>query len=300
MDDALQGCSYLVHLAAVVDLCPNKKARELMIAVGLKGTQNVLDSVNRTPSVTRVVMVSSVAAIVGKYKERGSGYTYSEEDWAVKAHPDRLTYHYTKRESEKLAWDMAEKQNRWKLVVVNPGVLLGPLMAPQHARGSPRYVVELLQRDMPLKMDLTTPYADVDDVAAAIGLVLFTPDAEGRHIVVSKVTSSAEIHDILGAQFPGVKVPEKHLPRWLGYMLTSLAPRQLGLDLDNFKYCHKGQLQVDNSKMVKKLGLKYIDFKQSVEDTARTCVALGLANEKIVPAGKAQEPPVSIVCTDEI
>ncbi|NJN28687.1 MAG: hypothetical protein HC819_23265, partial [Cyclobacteriaceae bacterium] len=42
-----------------------KDPREQLIKPALEGTQNVLDTVNETPTVKRVVLTSSVAAIYG-------------------------------------------------------------------------------------------------------------------------------------------------------------------------------------------------------------------------------------------
>ena len=51
----------------------------------VRGVENVLAAVNRTPTVKRVVMTSSLAAIYCDLDERGLDHTFTEADWNVRA-----------------------------------------------------------------------------------------------------------------------------------------------------------------------------------------------------------------------
>ena len=44
--------------------------------------------------------------------ERGDDHVFTENDWALKPTPTMLAYNYSKREAEKAAWAIAEKQTR--------------------------------------------------------------------------------------------------------------------------------------------------------------------------------------------
>jgi nucleoside-diphosphate-sugar epimerase len=44
-----------------------------------------------------------------------------------------FSYELSKTLAEKAAWDVARAQSRWELVVVNPGLVMGPPMLAEHA-----------------------------------------------------------------------------------------------------------------------------------------------------------------------
>ncbi len=50
------------------------------------------DSVNVTPSVKRVVLTSSVAAVYGDPEERGKGHVFTEADWAIAPKEQYIPY----------------------------------------------------------------------------------------------------------------------------------------------------------------------------------------------------------------
>lgn len=61
-DEALRGCSALVHTAAIVQT-NNADAQRTIVDPSVKGTENVLSSVKRAGGVKRIVHTSSVAAV---------------------------------------------------------------------------------------------------------------------------------------------------------------------------------------------------------------------------------------------
>lgn len=44
--------------------------------------------------------------------ERGAGHVFTEEDWSLTPSESVLPYFCAKREAEKKAWEIAEKQSR--------------------------------------------------------------------------------------------------------------------------------------------------------------------------------------------
>lgn len=78
---------------------------------------------NRCSSVERVVLTSSVAAVVGDQAERGKGYVYTEDDWNTTCTDLNLTYHQAKKLSEKTAHEMHEAQSRCCLHLLSCFVL---------------------------------------------------------------------------------------------------------------------------------------------------------------------------------
>ncbi len=62
-DAAMQGCSSVLHTASPYKLGPSADPERELIAPAVNGTRHVLDAVNRTPSVERVVITSSIVAM---------------------------------------------------------------------------------------------------------------------------------------------------------------------------------------------------------------------------------------------
>ena len=68
-DDAMQNCEIVIHTASPFVVTNFKDAVKDIIEPAVKGTENVLDSVNRTESVKRVVLTSSIASTYGDAAE---------------------------------------------------------------------------------------------------------------------------------------------------------------------------------------------------------------------------------------
>ena len=66
-DEAFQGCSLVVHSASPYTVgVSGAEAKAKIIKPAIEGTENVLASVNKVASITRVVLTSSCAAVYGK------------------------------------------------------------------------------------------------------------------------------------------------------------------------------------------------------------------------------------------
>jgi hypothetical protein len=68
--------------------------------------------VERTPSVKRVVLTSSVVALYGAPDERGAAHAFDENDWAIVPKTNVLPYFYSKKVAEQRAWELHAKQSR--------------------------------------------------------------------------------------------------------------------------------------------------------------------------------------------
>ena len=68
--EAMAGCQVVFHTASPFKLDVADPQEEL-VAPAQAGTRNVLEEVNRTPSVKRVVLTSSCAAIYGDNADLG-------------------------------------------------------------------------------------------------------------------------------------------------------------------------------------------------------------------------------------
>ena len=64
-----------------------------MIRPAVAGVENVLAAVARAGGVRRVVVTSSVGAVVGDHWERGRHHVFTEADWNLTATETHLPYH---------------------------------------------------------------------------------------------------------------------------------------------------------------------------------------------------------------
>ena len=148
-DRAMAGCSIVFHTASPVLVRGVDDPVRQLIEPATRGTRNVLEAANRTPSVRRVVLTSSVSAIYGDAVDmrRIEAGRFDESHWNETSSERHLPYSYAKTEAERLAWRIAGKQDRWDLVVVNPGLVLGPALSPHASPES----VELMGGDVHLR-----------------------------------------------------------------------------------------------------------------------------------------------------
>ena len=143
-DDAFDGCSAVFHVAAVLGNSADGKSQPLgsgdvptdIYEGGLKGTQNIIDSINRASSIRRLVYTSSMAAVAGRRAMTVEpGYEWTEEDWSSDGvdeqrwqHPAN-SYARSKVETEQLINQAGtESAGRWDAVTMCPAMICGPIL----------------------------------------------------------------------------------------------------------------------------------------------------------------------------
>ncbi|WP_037682217.1 NAD-dependent epimerase/dehydratase family protein [Streptomyces griseus] len=267
-DEAMKGCAVVFHVASPF-LMPEKikDGRRDVVDPALLGTRNVLASVERTPTVDRLVFTSTVGAIFGDYvdvlamDDRILSEKYFNSTSTVENNP----YHYAKTVAERAAWEAEKAQDRWRMVSVNPGLILGPSLTPASDSGSLFLLEELLKGYFFYGApDFSFTTADVRDVALAHIEAAERTEAHGRYIVAApEMTSFREMSRILLAHDPrNLRLPRTALPHW---PVRLLGPA-FGLTQDYIRK-HLGiRFRVDNSRSVKELGLTYRPIEETLVD----------------------------------
>ncbi|TNE90983.1 MAG: aldehyde reductase [Deltaproteobacteria bacterium] len=263
-DEAMAGCGVVFHIASPYQLSVKDAQREL-VDPAVNGTRNVLDAANRTPSVSRVVITSSCAAIYGDsadLQDTPNG-VFTEEVWNTSSTLDHNPYSLSKTLAEKAAWKMAEAQDRWQLVVVNPSGVFGPGVRVHQGAESFEILKQLGDGTMASGVpDLGMGMVDVRDLADAHLAAGFLPDAEGRHIISGHNTTFPEVSRILREAFPGHPLPRRTAPKFLIWLVgpflnagitRRFVSRNVGLPW-----------KADHSKSVEKLGVSYRPLSETL------------------------------------
>lgn len=270
--DAIADCPLVVHSASSVRLTAKDPQREI-VDVAVEGTNNVLDAVVEVGGVRRVVLTSSIAAIVDE--SLPDDYLFSEADWNESATLDDAPYPLAKTLAEKAAWKRVEalpEAERFQLVTINPTFVLGPLYIRSHIRSSPAIVRDLLRGKFPLVPNFHFGIVDVRDVAIAHAEALRREDASGRHLLDGRGLWLREMAAILRATYPDRRIPRLPMPDVAMYLLAAFDKRLTW----NFLRRNLGVARrLDNHRSIERLGIQYRSVGESVRDTARCLVDNG-------------------------
>ncbi|MDO5619140.1 NAD-dependent epimerase/dehydratase family protein [Kocuria sp.] len=193
-DEAMWDTRVVFHTASPFIRDVTDAQRDL-VQPAVQGTTNVLRTANRTPSVRRVVLTSSVAAMFGDASELAATDGHLDEScWNTTSSLTHEPYPYSKTLAEKAAWEIAEEQDQWDLVTVNPALVLGAALNDSPTSDSFSIVEQLMgglgRFGIP---NLTMTVVDVRDVAAAHIAAAYTPEAHGRYLVAAEATDLVDL-----------------------------------------------------------------------------------------------------------
>ena len=274
--EAMAGCELVFHTASPFTINVTDAQKELIDPARL-GTRNVLEQVNKTPSVKRVVLTSSCAAIYGDNAdlEKTPHKVFTEDIWNTSSSLDHNPYSYSKMLAEKEAWGINKTQDRWDLVTINPTLVMGPGLNPFATSESFNIIRQL--GDGTLKSGVPNVgfgVVDVREVAQAHFAAGFTPEAKGRYILHGHDSSFPDMANALldryGDRYP---IPRKTLPKWLVWLVGPIMDKALTRKWisRNVNYPWRG----NNSKSRKELGIQYRPLKSSMEDLFRQMIDSG-------------------------
>lgn len=263
--DAMEGCELVIHTASPFKISGLKNAQKELVEPALEGTRNVLESVNQTKSVKRVVLTSSVVAVFGDaidIKNTKDGI-FTEEHWNFSSSLKHQPYAYSKTLAEKLAWELAGNQNQWDLITINPGFIMGPSLSKRTDSTSIDIMIQLATG----KFRTGVPsgemgFVDVRDVAKAHVLAGFSESASGRHICVSEHKSFLEMADAIRSKYPQYPLPKGFVPKWLFLIIAPLA----GFTRKYVKLNVGIDLKFDNTYIRKDLNMDFLPFEKTITE----------------------------------
>lgn len=267
LDAALDGCDALIHTAAAVILA-SPEPQKRIIDVAVNGTRNVLDSVARTPGVKRIVMTSSIAAIMS-YDQQDR--TYTEDDWCNSDDIWLDPYGMGKTQSERLLWEFADKHaDRVKAVAINPSVVIGRPLAKHHIRTSLAFIRDLVGWTYPACPPMRFHLVDVGDVAEGHVRALTSDKAAGHRIIFSdRPMSILEISKVLSRKY---KTPMRELPKLVLY-IAAYFDRRFSLRLARASANLRYEFRSDRPATL--LGIRLRNTEESILEAADAMVENG-------------------------
>ncbi|KAF4394306.1 hypothetical protein G4B88_018456 [Cannabis sativa] len=229
-DSAINGCHGVFHVASPVFQLSNDPQAEI-IEPAVKGTLNVLRSCVKAPSVKKVIITSSMAAVLINGKPLNPNVVV-DETWfsdPVLCENMKIWYAASKARAEKAGWEFA-KENGIELITIHPGVTLGPLLQP------------IMNDSVSLIMNLTNgaqtfpnrvySYHDVRDVAKAHIQAFESRSASGRYLLSGYIAHISDLLKILQQLYPSLTIPqrcENDEPLMEEYQVSDLRAKSLGI-----------------------------------------------------------------------
>lgn len=271
LDDAVKDVDYICHVASPYFTAASDPWKELVLPA-VEGTRNVLDSaIQHGKDLKRVTVLSSFASVVDLSKNPRPGYAYTEKDWdpvtEEEARKDGYWgYHASKTYAERTAWQTWEEAKpNWDLVTFCPPMIYGP---PIHE---------------------VDPSKGVDGLGTSLKRLLNSimgkDPAYAPRVPEFGLPASVDVRDVAKAHIKALSLPEGKSERFLLCQgmnnfedgLAGLrAKGEKGLGEEGTKLKPEERFSLDTTKARKTLGIDFIPFQQTVEDTWEAVKKLGI------------------------
>lgn len=256
----------VLHTASPFFVKCTEYEKELIIPA-VNGTKNILESIKKYAAniVERVVITSSLAALMDIAMSRDAALVCNEESWNPVTWESCQTggmraYCGSKKLAEKVAWEFYNGNKdavKFKMSTVLPVYVFGPQCFDEDVTGSLNQSCELINaliQGDPQKEaaeTLAAQFIDVRDVAKAHLLAFQKDEAiEQRLIVSNGQFTFQDVIDQLNEDFP---------------QLRSKIP--VGKPGEGKKE-HSKFFSLDNTKSREILGFAFKSFKETIDDSA--------------------------------
>lgn len=268
--DAVRGCRFVQHVASPFPM-DQPRDREALVPEAEQGTLRVLRAAVEAGA-ERVVLTSSIVAMMYR-AGRPEVTRVGEGDWTDPEWPPISAYVVSKTRAELAAWSfMAEHGARERLVVVNPGFVLGPLLDRVSAT-SVDVVRLLMTGKYPALPPTAYPVVDVRDVAA-LQVAAMTARVGGRRLLAAGETISfRDMALTLRDAFPerAKRIPVRTLPGFVVRLVAVFDPalRSLLADLGT-------RLEADSTYVTELTGVAFRPARESVRASGQSLADQGL------------------------
>jgi nucleoside-diphosphate-sugar epimerase len=276
-DQALAGCSIVIHTASPYTIDKPKNPEDQLIRPALNGTLNVVASVNRTNTVRRVVLTSSIAALYNDACDVGPSVNHTVQESSINHNTvmRHNPYAYSKTVAEHAAWEAQKLQSRWELITIHPGAIFGPSLSKRADATSVDMIIKFLKGSFRSGVPgLWLGVVDVRDVAAAHVQAATVPAANGRYTVVAQSLSLLEIGNLLRVGNFGIenKMPKREVSKALFWLIAPFVGMQRRYVARNVNH----PIYFNNDRCKRELGIRYRQPTDTFHDHVRQIIADGL------------------------
>ena len=265
---ALQGCDTLYHAAALYDFWGLDKL--ILMRTEVDGTRNALEAALRA-GVDKVVYTSTSVTIGERKGEVGTEVTQHRGYFLSK-------YERAKFEAEQVATSYLGK--RLPIIIVNPAGVYGP----GDFKPTGRFMIDLLNGRIPSLSAGVSSFVYIDDVGMGHVLAAQKGQVGERYILCERVIKMPDIANLI-CQLSGAKMPSivptflAGAGAWLFEMASRFTKRPPVISSETFRLIVHG-FQVDGSKAVKELGIKYTPLEEGIRETILWYWKQGLLKRK--------------------
>lgn len=255
LEHAFKGVEYVYHVAAMVSF--HRRDQNKLYKVNVKGTANIVNlSIDK--GVKKICFVSSVATLS---KEAEKPVLDESSYW----NPDADNNHYaiTKYGAEMEVWRAS--QEGVDVVIVNPGVILGPYMYGKSSSA----IVKQYTGGMRFYTDGTTGFVDVRDVVNAMIHLMQSEINNKRFLLVSECISYKEFTQLIDKELGDGKSAKKLskfkaktislLTRLIGFLIGKTPKLSRDTTIALFKHNY-----YSSEAIKKEIGFKFTPIKETI------------------------------------
>jgi dihydroflavonol-4-reductase len=268
-DEAMKGCSYVLHVASPTPKL-NFKHEDEMIIPAREGVLRVLRAA-RDAGVKRVVLTSAIGAVVYGHPDQTAPY---DETWWTNT-AKAPAYQKSKTLAEKAAWAFIEQEGKGlELTDINPTAVMGPVLGPEYSHS-----IDIIKNMLTGKMagcpKINSGFVDVRDVADLHLRAMIDPAANGERFIATAGESiwMADVANILKANLgeAAAKVSTKQLPNTLLRVLALKDPK-----IRSIIPLLGNHMNTTSAKAIRLLGWSPRSREEAILATAESLIRLNL------------------------
>ncbi|CZR63781.1 probable flavonol reductase/cinnamoyl-CoA reductase [Phialocephala subalpina] len=137
-DEAVKGVDAVIHVASPFTYNTTNNEKELIIPA-INGVRSILQAAAKTPSVKRIALTSSFAAVLDVNRKAPPYFTYTAKDWNPLTYEEAISpitnavvaYRGSKKFAELAAWSFIEDEKpSFDIVTLCPPMTFGPVVHP--------------------------------------------------------------------------------------------------------------------------------------------------------------------------
>ena len=272
-DDVFRGCHGVAHLSHVSTYDDEDYVKRVC--------DHIIESVNRSDSVNRVVVTSSIAAVISEQdmQELVRRPVLFEGRYPDEQNPNRTTargqgYSIGKVIAERAFADAARSSGRWDAITCCPGDNVGPILSRhQKERGPWQHQIEtmLLGRYSQNVVGAYRPWytVDVRDVAEAHIRMLERDCLENGERFIAWSTETRNVEDVCASI-------DRLLPElgFAGAKLFDPLPEKVKAREAQFRAIWSG-CELRNDRIKAALGMEFRSLDESIRDCVESLITIG-------------------------